>query len=126
MFASAAIDSPYALRVATSSPSSHDGSSPPEVSNRCGSALSGAGTETESLRSPPSSLIASSGSSKGLPCLPGWSSTAFTPLPFLVRATIAVGRPLVFSASAYAASISSTSWPSIAIAFQPNASIRRT
>ena len=59
MFASAAIDSPYALRVATSSPSSHDGSSPPEVSNRCGlPALSGVATETVSLRSPPSSLIA--------------------------------------------------------------------
>ena len=33
-----------------------------------------------------------SGSSSGLPCLPGWSSTALTPRPFIVRATIAVGR----------------------------------
>jgi hypothetical protein len=47
-------------------------------------------------------------------------------LAFLVRATIAVGRPSVASASAKAASIASTSWPSMEIACQPNASIRRT
>ena len=51
-------------------------------------------------RSPPSSAIAASGSSSGLPCLPGWSSTALTPLPFLVLATIATGWPSVLSASA--------------------------
>jgi hypothetical protein len=67
------------------------------------------------LRSPPSSAIASSGSSSALPCQPSLFSTAFTPLPFSVRATIAVGRP-VDSASSYARSIASTSWPSISIA----------
>ncbi len=44
-------------------------------------------------RSPPSSAIAASGSSSALPCQPSLFSTAFTPLPLIVRATIAVGRP---------------------------------
>jgi len=39
---------------------------------------------------------------------------------------IAVGRPLVASASSYARSIASTSCPSISIAAQPYASSRRT
>ena len=76
------------------------GSEPPGVSNTCGSPGSGLATSTSRSRSPPSSAIAASGSSSGLPCLPGWSSTAFTPLPFFVRATIAVGRSVVASASA--------------------------
>ena len=92
--------SPYALRVATSSPSSQVGSSPAEVSNVLGSPASGLATSTFRSRSPPSSSIAASGSSSGLPCLPGRSSTALTPLPFFVRAMIAVGLPSVDSASA--------------------------
>jgi hypothetical protein len=124
---SAVSASPYALRVASWSPTSQEGSSPPEaVSNECGLPASGAASETLRSRSPPSSSIAASGSSSGLPCLPGWSSTALTPLPFFVRATITVGRPVVFTASSYAPAIASTSWPSIAIACQPNASARRT
>ena len=35
------------------------------------------------------------GRTSGLPCLPGWSSTSFAPLPFFVRATIIVGRSLI-------------------------------
>ena len=57
-------------------------------------------TSTERSRSPPSSSIAPVASSIGLPCLPGWSSTAFTPRPFIVLATIATGWPVVASASA--------------------------
>ena len=60
----------------------------------------GGPTVTAMSRSPPSSAIAASGSSSGLPCLPGWSSTTLTPLPFFVRATMTVGRPVVASASA--------------------------
>jgi hypothetical protein len=86
----------------------------------------GAAICTFRSRSPPSSSIAASASSSGLPCLPSWSSTARTPLPFFVRATITVGFPEVATASSYAAAIASTSWPSIAIAFQPKASARRT
>ena len=71
------------------------------------------------LRMPPSSSIAASGSSSALPCQFGWFSTAFTPLPLIVRATITVGAPVVETASAYARSIASTSCPSISIAFQP-------
>jgi hypothetical protein len=41
-----------------------------------------------------------------------------------VRATIIVGRSVVATASAYAASIASMSCPSISIAFQPEASAR--
>jgi hypothetical protein len=41
-----------------------------------------------------------------------------------VRATIAVGLPVVATASAYAASTASTSWPSISIACQPKARMR--
>jgi hypothetical protein len=40
-----------------------------------------------------------SGSSSVLPCRPSWSSTAFTPRPFIVLAMIATGRSVVFSAS---------------------------
>jgi hypothetical protein len=46
------------------------------------------------------------------------------PLPLIVFATIAVGCPVVDSASRYAASIASTSWPSTSIAFHPVASSR--
>ena len=77
------------------------------------------------LRSPPSSAIALSGSSSALPCQFSWFSTALTPLPLIVRATIAVGRPVVDSASSYARSIASTSCPSISIAAHPYASTRR-
>ena len=68
--------------------------------------------------------MASSGSSRGLPCLPGWSSTALTPLPFLVRANSTLGRPVVDTASAYAASMASMSCPSTVMACHPNASAR--
>ena len=39
-------------------------------------------------------------SSMGLPWTLSWSSTDFTPLPFLVRATITVGLPVTATASA--------------------------
>ncbi len=64
---------------------------------------------TRSERSPPSSSIAFSGSDRGLPCLPSRSSTSLAPFPFLVRATITVGRSSMCTASAKAPSISSTS-----------------
>ena len=70
---------------------------------------------------PPSSAIARSGSSSGLPWNPFLSSTSATPWPLSVRAITSVGPPVVAIASAYARSISSTSCPSIAIACQPNA-----
>ena len=47
------------------------------------------------FRSPPSSSIAASGSSSGLPCQPSLFSTAFTPLPLIVRAITTVGWPVV-------------------------------
>jgi hypothetical protein len=53
------------------------------------------------------------------------SATAATPLPLTVRATIAVGRSVVDSASVYASSIARGSWPSTSIARQPMASRRR-
>ena len=120
----AASASPYALRVATSEPTSYRGSSSAPVSNTCGSPGAGFATSTVMFRSPPSSSIAASGSSSGLPCQPSWFSTAFTPLPLIVRAMTTVGFPVVAAASAYAASTASTSWPSISIACQPNASAR--
>ena len=96
------------------------------VSNTCGCASpSGLCTSTTMLRMPPSSSIALSGSSSALPCQPSLFSTAFTPLPLIVRAMIAVGIPVVERASSYARSIASTSWPSISIAAQPNDSTRR-
>ena len=52
-------------------------------------------------------------------------STFEYPLPLIVLATIAVGWPVVDSASRYAASIASTSWPSTSIAFQPQLSSLR-
>ena len=55
----------------------------------------GFATSTRSERSPPSSSTAASGSSSGLPCWLGWSSTAATPEPFLVRAKITAGRSAV-------------------------------
>src|SRR5215510_12608039 len=117
--------SPYALRVATSSPTSYVGRSSAPTSNRCGSPSNSAlGTSTTMLRIPPSSSIASVGSSSALPWKPFSFSTAFTPLPLIVFATITVGVPVVSSASAYAASIASTSCPSISIACQPKACAR--
>ena len=76
------------------------------------------------FRMPPSSSTASSGD-RPFPCQPFSFSTFEYPLPLIVFATIAVGCPVVDSASRYAASIASTSWPSISIAFQPPASSRR-
>ena len=51
------------------------------------------------FRMPPSSSIAASGSSSAFPCQPSLFSTAFTPLPLTVLATITVGRPFVAAAS---------------------------
>ena len=68
--------------------------------------------------------MAASGCSSGLPWKPFLFSTAFTPLPFSVRAITTVGFPVVETAAASASSIASTSWPSIGIAFQPKASAR--
>ena len=77
------------------------------------------------VRTPPSSLIASSGFSSGLPCLPSLSSTSRAPLPFFVRATITVGRSCGLGGLGVArASIAATSWPSISIACQPYALAR--
>ena len=62
-----------------------------------------------------SAAIASSGSSSGLPCLPGWSSTALTPLPFLcARRSPSPAR--VLGPRRRRPRSASTSWPSIAIA----------
>ena len=58
---------------------------------------SGFATSTRTLRMPPSSSTASSATA--LPCQPFSFSTLEYPLPFTVRATIAVGRPDVDSAS---------------------------
>ena len=69
--------------------------------------------------------MASSVSGSGLPWAPSASCTAATPRPFMVRARIAVGCPLVARASVQAASIASMSCPSISIVCQPNAPIRR-
>ena len=70
---------------------------------RCGSpSSSGFATSIVMLRIPPSSSIAASGSSSALPWKPSLFSTAFTPLPLIVLATITVGAPVVSSASAYA------------------------
>ena len=82
----------------------------------------GLGTVAVMPRSPPSSSMAPSMSSRGLPWALSWSSTAFTPLPFLVRARITVGLPVTATASAKAASMASTSWPSTSMACQPKAS----
>ena len=69
-------------------------------------------TSIRTSRHPPSSAIAASGSSSGLPWKPFTFSTAATPLPFVVRATTTVGRPVVATAWPNAASIASRSWPS--------------
>ena len=87
---------------------------------------SGFGTATLMLRIPPSSSMAASGSPSGLPWAPFMLATAATPWPFSVRATITVGRPVVAIASAMAASISATSWPSIGMACQPKPVARLT
>ena len=65
--------------------------------------------------------MAAASSGTGLPWALSWSSTAATPLPFLVLAMITVGLPVVEAASAIAASMAATSWPSISIVCQPNA-----
>ena len=59
---------------------------------------SGFATSIRTSRSPPSSAIAASGSSSGLPWKPFWFSTAATPFPFIVRATTTVGFPAVATA----------------------------
>jgi hypothetical protein len=88
----AASASPYALRVATSLPTSYVGSSGVRRSISAARPLSsGRATSIRMFRMPPSSSIASSGLSSALPCQPGWFSTAFTPLPFSVRATTIAG-----------------------------------
>ena len=75
--------------------------------------------------SPPSSAIAASGSSSGLPCQPSLSSTAATPLPLIVsrddhgRLALRPRPP-----RRRPRSIASTSCPSISIACQPKASAR--
>ena len=61
--------------------------------------------------------------SSASPCQPGLSSMNETPLPFTVRAMIAVGRDPE-RARPNASSISSRSWPSMTIASQPNAFAR--
>ena len=96
----AAIASPYAFRVATSEPTSYRGSSSGPVGKTWGSPGSGFATSTVTFRRPPSSSIAASGSSSGLPCQPFSFSTAFTPLPLTVRAITTVGFPVIASASA--------------------------
>ena len=83
--------------------------------------FSGLATWTLMWRIPPSSATAWSGLSRGLPCHPFLSSTAFTPLPFTVRASTTVGRPVVRSASPKARSMSATSWPSHSTACHPKA-----
>ena len=127
---SAARAAPNAVRVATCSPGSYSGRTSRLPFTAAAAVCRPAGvcggcTGTWMLRISPSSAMASSVPGSGLPCAPSASCTAATPRPFMVRARIAVGAPRVSSASVYAASMASTSCPSISIVCQPNAPIRR-
>ena len=81
---------------------------------RCGRASAcGLWTATVSrawVAAPSSASARSSCSaSSAFPCIPFRSATPLTPLPLIVRATIAVGRPVTPTASPYAAAMASTS-----------------
>ena len=66
---------------------------------RCGSRARASRPRSGGRARPPSSAIAASGSSSGLPWKPFLSSTAATPFPLTVRATTTVGFPVVAIAS---------------------------